>query len=244
MNRTLITNLAVALLLSVSLGAQTPLRFGAAVTVGANGYAGVAALDGGLASYQMQASSVNWTDKTPAFGAEATMLVADRWKVDLGAMFQFSFNPGYQEVPGTAVNAAAFEPGDIPSYRSVAADQKFSFLVYAAGSYYFSIPKIPALRPYAGLRLTYAYANDQQKYDELESMGISAAENFSLSAACIGGIDYFITPHFFIGASVDLVRYTYGVTQYRPQDGLAPLAGDTHYLGALGAPQIKIGFLF
>lgn len=232
------------LLIGVGLPAQERPRFSAAVTVGANGYASAAALDSSLPSYEMEAVSLNWTNKMPAFGAEASLLINDRWKTDLGGMFQFSYNPGYMEVPGTAENAYDYSPGDLPSYRAVPADQQVAYVVYLAGSYCFKIPAVPAMRPYLGLRFSFAYANDQKKYDELSSMGISSAENFSMGVSCVGGVDYFLASNFFIGASLDLVRYVYGVTKYRPQDGLAPLAGDTHNLGAIGAPRIKIGFQF
>ncbi|MBQ9194418.1 MAG: hypothetical protein IJ152_02060 [Bacteroidales bacterium] len=50
--------------------------------------------------------------------------------------------------------------------------------------------------------------------------------------------------HFFVGMGVDLVRYVYGVTSQRPQEGLGALQADTHNFGFLGAPKVKIGFLF
>lgn len=127
----------------------------------------------------MEALSVNWTDKMPAFGAEASILINDRWKADLGGMFQFSYNPGYLGVPGTAENDYNYSAGDLPAYRAVPADQQVAYVLYLAGSYCFKIPAIPAMRPYCGLRFSFAYANDQKKYDELSSMGISSAETFS-----------------------------------------------------------------
>jgi len=249
MNIKQLTTLAAALLVGVSLLAQEqvgrvkPVRFSAAVTAGANGYAGVAALDGRAASHEMQALSVDWMDKMPAFGAEISLLFCDKWKLDLGGTFNFSYNPGYLGVPGSAYGGN-YQLGDVPDYRAVAADQKVSYLAYLGCSYYFRVDKVPALRPYLGIRFTGAYANNLQKYDEEESMGISTAETFSLGASFVGGIDYYLASNFYVGASLDLARYVYGVTDYRPQDGLPLLAGDTHCIGAFGAPRIKIGFLF
>lgn len=249
MNIKHLATLAAALLVGVSLLAQEqtgrikPVRFSAAVTAGANGYAGIKAMDGTAGLYQMEALSADWTDKMPAFGAEFSLLFCDKWKLDAGGMFNFSYNPGYIGVPGSAYGRE-YKLGDVPDYRAVAAQQSASYMVYLGCSYYFRIEKIPALRPYLGARFTGSYANNFSKYDEEESMGISSAETFGLGASCVGGIDYYLASNFFIGASVDLVRYVYGATSYRPQDGLPLLAGDTHNIGALAAPRVKIGFLF
>lgn len=249
MNIKHLASLAAALLVGVSLLAQEqtgrirPVRFSAAVTAGANGYAGVKAMDGTAGLYQMEALSADWTDKMPAFGAEVSLLFCDKWKLDVGGMFNFSYNPGYIGVPGSAYGRA-YQLGDVPDYRAVAAQQSVSYLAYLACSYYFRVAKVPALRPYLGLRFTGSYANNLQKYDEEESMGISAAETLGLGASFVGGIDYYLASNFFIGASLDFVRYIYGVTSYRPQDGLPLLAGDTHNIGAFATPRIKIGFLF
>ncbi|MDY6417722.1 MAG: BT1926 family outer membrane beta-barrel protein [Bacteroidales bacterium] len=249
MNIKRLTTLFLALLVGASLLAQEqvgrvkPVRFSAAVTVGANGYASVGALDGRAALQEMPELSVNWMDKAPAFGVEASLLFCDKWKLDVGGTFNFSYNPGYLGVPGTAGDDG-FVIGDVPEYRAVPQDQKVGYLAYIACSYYFRVPKVPALRPYLGIRFSGTYAQNQQKYDELESMGISVGETFQLGASVIAGIDYYLTPNFYIGGGIDLARYIYGVAQYRPQEGLPLLAGDTHNIGAFGAPRLKIGFLF
>ena len=231
MNIKHLASLAAALLVGVGLlqaqeqvGRIKPVRFSAAVTAGANGYAGVKAMDGTAGLYQMEALSADWTDKTPAFGAEVSLLFCDKWKLDVGGMFNFSYNPGYTGVPGSAYGRE-YQLGDVPDYRAVAAQQATSYLAYLGCSYYFRLEKIPALRPYLGIRFTGAYANNLSKYDEEESMGISVGETFSLGASAVGGVDYYFGQHFFIGASLDLVRYVYGVTSYRPQDGLPLLSG-------------------
>ena len=232
-----------SLLAQEQVGRVKPVRFSAAVTVGANGYASVGALDGRAALQEMPELSVNWMDKAPAFGVEASLLFCDKWKLDVGGTFNFSYNPGYLGVPGTAGDDG-FVIGDVPEYRAVPQDQKVGYLAYIACSYYFRVPKVPALRPYLGIRFSGTYAQNQQKYDELESMGISVGETFQLGASVIAGIDYYLTSNFYIGGGIDLARYIYGVAQYRPQEGLPLLAGDTHNIGAFGAPRLKIGFLF
>ena len=249
MNIKHLTTLTLALLVGVSLLAQEqvgrvkPVRFSAAVTAGANGYASVGALDGRAAVQELPDLSANWMDKMPSFGAEISLLFCDKWKLDIGGTFNFSYNPGYIGVPGSAGDDG-YKIGDVPDYRAVPADQKFGYLAYLACSYYFRVPKVPALRPYLGLRFSGTYANNQQLYNEPESMGLSSAETFHLGASFIGGIDYYLASNFYIGASLDLVRYVYGVAWYKPQDGLPLLGGDTHCLGAFGAPRIKVGFLF
>ncbi len=74
--------------------------------------------------------------------------------------------------------------------------------------------------------------------------GFSASETVRLGAAAIAGIDYYFSPHFFVGMGVDLFRYVYGFNAHRPQEGLGVLGADTHNFGFLGAPKIKIGFVF
>ena len=237
--------LAAALLVCVSAFSQEqqgrikPVRFGVSVTAGSNAYAGISALPGSLATYGTQAQSANWMDKAPAFGVEGSMIFCDKWKVDLGGAFNMGFNPAYLGVEGTGNSF-----GDIPTYRPVAAQQSLSFLVYVAGSYYFRIPAIPSLRPSLGLRAGYSYANNQQASPDENWMGISAAETGVISGAFIAGIDYYFSQHFFVGMGVDLVRYAYGFTAHRPQEGLGVLGADTHNFGFLGAPKIKIGFVF
>ena len=75
-------------------------------------------------------------------------------------------------------------------------------------------------------------------------MGVSAGETFTLNGSVIAGVDYYFSQHFFVGLGVDLFRYVYGVTSHRPQEGLGALQADTHNFGFLGAPKVKIGFMF
>ena len=179
-------------------------------------------------------------DKGPAFGVEGSMIICDKWKLDLGGAFTYSFNPAYPRYEGTGVGL-----GEIPTYEPVAFQQSASYLVYLAGSYYFRIKSIPALRPSIGIRLGASYGNNQRLATEDDMLGgFSASETVRLGAAAIAGIDYYFSPHFFVGMGVDLFRYVYGFNAHRPQEGLGVLGADTHNFGFLGAPKIKIGFVF
>lgn len=234
---------AAAMLVGVSVLAQEgpvkPVRVGVSVTVGSNAYAGISALPGTLASYESAALPTNWMDKAPAFGIEGSLILADHWKLDLGGAFNFGYNPGYPGVEGTGT-----QMGDIPTYEPVILQQSVSYQVYLAGSYYFRIPMVPAVRPSVGLRFGATYANNQQRKDIEEWMGTSVGENYTLGASIIAGFDYYFSRNFFAGVGVDLFRYVYGVTAQRPQEGLGVLGADSHNFGFLGAPKIKVGFMF
>lgn len=234
---------AAAMLVGVGVLAQEgpvkPVRVGVSVTVGSNAYAGISALPGTLASYESAALPTNWMDKAPAFGIEGSLILADHWKLDLGGAFNFGYNPGYPGVEGTGT-----QMGDIPTYEPVILQQSVSYQVYLAGSYYFRIPMVPAVRPSVGLRLGATYANNQQRKDVEEWMGTSVGENYTLGASIIAGFDYYFSRNFFAGVGVDLFRYVYGVTAQRPQEGLGVLGADSHNFGFLGAPKIKVGFVF
>ncbi|MBE6252978.1 MAG: hypothetical protein E7109_05625 [Bacteroidales bacterium] len=133
------------------------------------------------------------------------------------------------------------------SAETVLANAQAEFIKAQAGlafSYYFRIPAIPALRPYVGLRGQFSYASASLRENEMVTMGASVAEGMAYSLGVLTGVDYYFSRHFFVGASVEPFRYTYGVVQYRPQEGLSNLGADTHFMGAFAAPQLKIGFVF
>lgn len=244
-----IITLAATLLLGVATvqaqeqkGPVAPVRIGVALTAGSNSYLNVSAQPGMLTSYGTQALSVGWTDKALAFGLEGSLIFCDHWKLDLGGAFSYYNNPGYAYVPGTM--DATYEMGEIPAYEAVDLKKNMNWLAYAAFSYYFRIPAVPALRPYAGLRFQGAYASDLTGYDYYEAMGVSVGESYTLSAGVLTGVDYYFSRNFYVGMAVEPFRYSYGVVKYRPQEGLANLGADTHFLGAFAAPRLKIGFLF
>lgn len=223
-------------------GVVAPVRIGVALTAGANSSLNVSAQPGMLTSYGAQAMSVDWTDKALAFGLEGSLIFGDRWKLDLGGSFSYWNNPPYAMVPGTMTSE--YEMGEIPTYEAVDMQHKLNWLAHIAGSYYFRIPLVPALRPYAGVRFQASYSSASLRVEDMNALGASVAEGYSGSIGALVGVDYYLNRHFFVGASVEPFRYTYGVVQYRPQEGLSNLGADTHFIGAFAAPQLKIGFVF
>ena len=249
MNIKSILSLTVALLFGAAslqgqdlLGAAAPVRIGITLTAGANSNLNVSAQPGMLTSYGAQAMSVDWTDKALAFGMEGSLIFCDSWKLDLGGSFSYWNNPPYAVVPGTMTNE--YVAGEIPTYEAVDMQHKLNWSGNIAMSYYFRIPVVPALRPYTGLRFQVSYASASLRVEDELALGASVAEGYAMAAGVLVGVDYYFSRSFFVGASVEPFRYTYGVVQYRPQEGLSNLGADTHFMGAFAAPQLKIGFLF
>ena len=247
-----IITIAVAMLLGLSLQAQEqqgpikPVRLGVALTAGSNSYLSVTAQPGMLTSYGAEALSVGWTDKATAFGMEGSLIFCDRWKLDLGGEFSYYNNPAHVEVPGTYEGnpLAVYEVGQIPDYEAINAKADLNWFAHIAGSYYFRLPSVPCLRPYAGVRFTGGYASNWERTDKYEALGSSDAETYFFTVGALAGVDWYFSPNFFIGIAVEPYRYTFGVTSYRPQEGLAPIAADTHFNGAFVEPRLKVGFLF
>lgn len=227
---------------------NTPKKgdFTIAATVGYNSYASVSALPGTLANYEASAISTNWSDKKLMVGFEAGWFFKDLWKLSLGGGLNFTNNPGYSAVPGTMDENASAEDnmGEIPGYRAVADAQSFTYNVFAGVDRYFKIKNVPNLMYYAGVRVGMAYAQNQMKYDEYESMGKSVGESWNLRGSVTMGVDYFVLPAMYIGAQIDPFSYTYNMTSYKPQEGLSNLDADSHNFSLLAAPTIKIGFKF
>lgn len=246
--KSIITLAAVALLCAATATAQemipssAPVRVGVALTAGPNSYMSVSAQPGMLTSYGTQALSAGWTDKALAFGVEGSLIFGDHWKLDLGGSFSYFNNPSYPGVEGTMTDA--YEMGEIPSYEAVDAKFNMNWLANLAFSYYFRIAKAPKLRPYVGFRVQGGYASDLTRKDDYQAMGVSVGESYTVAAGVLTGVDYYFSNNFYIGATVEPFRYTYGVVVYRPQEGLSNLGADTHFMSAFAAPQLKIGFLF
>jgi len=95
-----------------------------------------------------------------------------------------------------------------------------------------------------GIRVGFAYGENEMKYDEETSMGKSIAESWNLRGALTIGVDYFVLPALYIGAQIDPFAYTYNKTTYNPQAGLGDLSADSHNYSVLAAPTFKIGFKF
>lgn len=208
-----------------------------AATVGYNSYIEARALPGNSTSYQTEALSTTWSDKKLLTGVEAGYFVTEAIKVSLGGGFNFTHKPGYAEVPGTTTGT----PGDLPSYRAVADAQNITYAITLAADYYMNIN---GLNLFAGFHAGGSYVQDAHKYDEASSMGKSIAECWSARAAVAGGADYFFSKNFFVGMSVDVLSYNYGMASYKPQEGIKPLQADSHSIGFLSAPTIKVGFKF
>lgn len=217
-----------------------------AATVGYNNYASIKALPGHLYNYEAEALSTDWSQKKMMVGIEGGWFVGDLWKLSLGGGVNFSNNPGYSGVPGTVDESLSLEDnlGDIPHYRAVADQYSFSYSVTAGIDRYFNVKSVKNLMVYTGLRVGFAYGLNEQKYDEYTSMGKSTAETWNLRGAFTFGVDYYVLPSMFVGISVDPFSYTYNMTSYKPQEGLATLSADGHNFSLLAAPTIRLGFKF
>lgn len=223
-------------------GPIQPVRIGVALTAGANSHLSVSAQSGMLTSYGAQALSADWTDKALGLGIEGSLIICDSWKLDLGGSVSGWNVPPRAIVPGTM--GTEYEMGEIPTYQAVDMQHKLNYMAYIASSYYFRIPKVPALRPYVGVRFQGSYAGATLREQNYEALGRSTAEAYTIAGGVLTGVDYYFSRNFFVGASVEPFRYTYGVVANRPQEGLSLSAADTHFFGVFAAPQLKIGFLF
>lgn len=224
---------------------NTPQKgdFTLGLTIGYNSYASINALPGNLATYEASAINTNWADKKLMVGFEAGWFFNDLWKLNLGGGLNFSKHPGYCEVPGT-IDDADDTWGEIPNYRAVADASYYSFNVYTGVDRYFNVPQVKNLVWYAGLRVGVAYAQNQEKYDEVESMGKSVAETCNLRVSAAMGVEYYVLPALYVGAQIDPLAYTYNITTYKPQEGLGKLQADSHNFSFIAAPTLKVGFKF
>ena len=213
-----------------------------AVTAGYTANTDITAQPGNLTTYEV----TPMTNKRFALGIEGGWFVADKWKLSLGGGVNFLNNPGYSEVPGTVDESASVEDnmGEIPNYRAVADAQTFSYNVALGFDRYFGVKGVKNMMLYTGLRVGFAYGQNQKKYDEWTSMGKSVAETSNIRGAWTFGVDYYVFPSLFVGVSIDPVSYTYNVTTYVPQEGLGNLSADSHRFSAFAAPTLRMGFKF
>ena len=177
-------------------------------------------------------------------GFEGGWFFKDQWKLNLGGGVSFTNNPGYPAVPGTIDENTVIGDGSIPNYRAVADAQSFAYNVSAGVDRYFNIKRVPNLMWYTGVRVGFAYGENEMKYDEETSMGKSVAESWNLRGALTIGVDYFVLPALYVGAQIDPFAYTYNKTTYNPQAGLGYLSTDTHNYSVLAAPTLKSGLKF
>ena len=220
--------------------------FSLALTVGANSFASVSAMPGTQDVYETQAPAVNWTDKKIGFGIEGGLKIGPSWRILIGGAFNYGLNPGHPGSAGTTTTGfpAEYNANQIPTYNSVAAQNSLSYLAYAGFDYLFDISVLPRLKPVFGFRFGGSYAADSKKWDDPQTMGASVAEAYYFKGAVVGGVDYFFTDNFFLGITLNLFDYTYTVSRYKPQEGLAALSADGHLFGAIANPALRIGFCF
>lgn len=220
--------------------------FSLALTLGANSFASVSAMPGTQDIYETQAPAVNWMDKKIGFGIETGLQIGQSWRIMIGGSFSFGSNPGHPGLSGTTTSVlpAEYKSVQIPTYNSVAAQRTLSYLAYTGFDYLFDIIAVPKLKPLLGFRAGGSYAADSKRWDDPLTMGASVAEAYYFKGAIVGGADYFFTNNFFIGITLNLFDYTYTVTRYKPQEGLAALSADGHLFGAIANPALRIGFCF
>lgn len=242
--------LAVMPLIGVIAMAQTdntPKKgdFVMAATMGYNSYTTISALDGSKTFYEGGAISTNWAEKKIGIGMELGIFSGDTWKWTLGGGFNATNNPGYPGVDGT-FDQAMDEIGDgsIPTYRAIADAKSVNYNVFVGIDKYYKVAKVTNLMWYTGLRAGIAYGMNQQRYDEVESMGKSTAETVNLRGAIAIGADYFLAKGIYVGVQVEPFAYTYNMTVYKPQEGLSALDADSHNFSVLSAPTLKLGFKF
>lgn len=215
-----------------------------AATLGYNSYTTVSALPGNNTDYELAAPSSLWSDKKLMVGFELGWFAGDVWKLNLGGGLNFTHNPGYSEMLGTATAGSDDTLGDIPNYRAIASQYSCTYNVYTGVDRYFPIKGVSNLQAYTGVRVGAAYAQNRQKYDEWTSMGTSVGEAWNLRANLVVGMDYFVTPVLWLGIAVDPFQYTYTMASYKPQPGLAPIQADSHSFSVFAAPTLKVGFKF
>lgn len=198
---------------------------------------------GNLYNYNIAAQSTNWNDKNLSVGIEGGWFFLDEWKLTLGGGMNITKKPGYSAVPGTIDGYTELGDGSIPNYGAVA-DQSFvQFNVYTGVDRYFKT-KVDGLYLYAGARVGYAYGRNSSFLDDETTMGKSVGEAFNIRGALTGGVDYFLTDGFYVGAQVDPFAYTYNRSLIKPQEGLSNLDANSHNFGILAAPTLKVGFKF
>lgn len=243
---------AVLPMMSLAAVAQdadnTPQKndFTVAATVGYNSFTNVTALPGSLSDYEAGALTNVWTDRKLMVGIEGGFFLTDKWKLNLGGGLNFTHNPGYADLPGTADSSMSAEEmmGEIPNYRAVASQYSCIYQVYTGVDRYFRLRGVSNLTWYAGVRAGFSYALNEQNYDEWTAMGKSVGETWNLRGSLMLGVDYFVLPAMFVGVSVEPFQYTYNMTSYKPQAGLPTLEADSHNFSILAAPTIKLGFVF
>lgn len=173
-------------------------------------------------------------------GVEGGWFFLDKWKLVLGGGMNISKQPGQVGLPGSARTDGGY---DVPEYSAVEDENFIQFNVYTGVDRYFKT-KVDGLYLYAGARVGYSYGRNISFTDDEYNMGKSVGEAYNIRGALTGGVDYYFTDAFFIGAQVDPFAYTYNHTLVKPQEGLSNLDACSHNFGILAAPTLKVGFKF
>lgn len=194
----------------------------------------------GRNDYSISAASTNWMEKDLRVGVEGGWFFLDEWKFVLGGGMNISKQPGQVGLPGSGWTDGGY---DIPEYKAVEDENFIQFNVYTGVDRYFKT-KVDGLYLYAGARVGYAYGRNISFTDDENNMGKSVGEAYNIRGALTGGVDYYFTDAFFIGAQVDPFAYTYNHTLVKPQEGLSNLDACSHNFGILAAPTLKVGFKF
>lgn len=214
--------------------------FTVAATVGYNSTLSITAMPGASNdAYSATAIQTDWTGKQLMVGIEGGWFMTDLWKLTLGGGLTHSANPGRSAYGSVEVDGAL----GLPMYEAVPLSQSFGYHVNLGADRYFNLKGVKNLMLYAGARVGFAYALNEQ-FIPAEWMTPSAAETYNLRAAITAGVDYFVLPSLYIGISVDPFCYTYNVTTYRPRTGAAALNTKGHTFSYLAAPTIRLGFKF
>ena len=221
--------LAVLSAFGLTANAQTkgPQKndFNVALTLGYNSSVMGTAEDGTLPSHSIAAKSTNWNDKELSVGFEGGWFFLDEWKLVLGGGMNISKQPGSVAVPGSndmpnlGGDMMYNNWGDVPTYNAIEDENFVQFNVYTGVDRYFKT-KVDGLYVYAGARIGYAYGRNISFTDDENNMGKSIGEAFNIRGALTGGVDYYFTDAFFIGAQVDPFAYTYNSNLIKPQAGL------------------------
>lgn len=199
-----------------------------------------------LPNYYIQALSTDWFDNKLMVGIDGNWFFSNKWSLRFGGGLGYTSFPGYAEKIGTFDEDSFAGDGSVPTYEAVAEGYAFKYNVYAGIDRYFEHKSVKNLYFHFGGHIGVAYSlneMDSEKYSST-SMGISVGEAFNLRVAANAGVDYYFLPAMFVGLEVNALQYTYNVTTIRPQSGLSNLSADSHNIGFLAAPTLKIGFKF
>ena len=214
-------------------------------TVGYDSFVGKnAETDTGASRYELGASSSSWLDSRLNVGLEGSWFFTDNWALRFGAGIGYSYNPGYSERPGTFDENS--EPGDgsIPAYRAVGEASTLRYSVLLGADRHFGHPSLKNLRFHVGIHAGFAHGLNQIFYDEVESLGKSIGERYTIKGMLNAGADYYFLPLMVVGIEFNPFQYGYNVTTIRPQAGLAAYSADCHDFCGFASPTIKLGFKF